>query len=422
MKKVFIGIIISMLASMSLDAAPRVSLFCDCLEEKGGDVFRTEIDRKVEPFGVASPGVSMVYNVDGVKAAWHVLSKLEDVPEIVLICCHDTESNPGIVKRVARNSRKRGYDILWFTIPGGIVSAFHMPVADIIGFKERYPSADEIALAGYLAESTAQWWVGMAGSNPDVRRIPLWNGLPPHYESLMDEMVNSIGRIDQISIPELEVFLPLQEKESPAVIFIPGGGLSYTGFLRNARELSALLNPKGIAVVGVKYRTKRGEDIAFEDVTRAVRLVRYLAETLKINPNEVGIGGQSAGALLALHLTSKFDMGNEDSVDPVERQSCRPDFSVLLTSWNMGLQTSSFEFSEQTPPVFLRHAKDDSGFALAKDIVKSLKSAGVSLDFRFTDGGGHGAFELGSRDGGYGWPEELVSWLEDLGIMDVTGQ
>ena len=65
---------------------------------------------------------------------------------------------------------------------------------------------------------------------------------------------NSIARIDRISEPELEVFLPRQSEKSPVVIFFPGGGLSYTGFIRNAREAAELLRPYGVAVIGVKIQ------------------------------------------------------------------------------------------------------------------------------------------------------------------------
>lgn len=189
-------------------------------------------------------------------------------------------------------------------------------------------------------------------------------------------------------------------------MFFPGGGLSFTGFIRNAREAAELLAPYGIAVIGVKYRVKRGLDIALEDAIEAVKVVRSNARQWNIDPDAIGVAGQSAGALIVLRMIStELDAAS------------RPDFAVPLTSWFFGRQEWPYSFGCDTPPVFMRHATNDSGYALAMDVRQKLVDAGVSLDFKSVDDGGHGAFEITTAGYGHGWTDELVTWMTNKGFL-----
>lgn len=116
--------------------------------------------------------------------------------------------------------------------------------------------------------------------------------------------------------------------------------MSYTGFIRNAREAAELLRPYGVAVIGVKYRVKRGLDVALEDARQAVRTVREKASEWNIDENAIGVAGQSAGALIVLRLASA------DCPDAFSR----PDYVIPLTSWYYGKQKWPFRFDAETPP------------------------------------------------------------------------
>jgi len=66
------------------------------------------------------------------------------------------------------------------------------------------------------------------------------------------------------------------------------------------------------------------------DAQRAFRMVRYHAGSWNIDPGKIGIMGFSAGGHLASTLSTHFDAGDPGQTDPVERISCRPDFSILV--------------------------------------------------------------------------------------------
>ncbi len=65
------------------------------------------------------------------------------------------------------------------------------------------------------------------------------------------------------------------------------------------------------------------------DAQRAIRLTRSLADELKIDVKKIGILGFSAGGHLASTVGTHFDDGDPAAKDPIDKNSCRPDFLIL---------------------------------------------------------------------------------------------
>jgi endo-1,4-beta-xylanase len=182
-----------------------------------------------------------------------------------------------------------------------------------------------------------------------------------------------------------------------------------------------LLNDRGIAVFGLKYRTRYANNDVVEDALadgqRAVRIVRSRAQEWGIDPHRIGVQGYSAGGNLCLNLAGRFDPGDPQAADPVERFSCRPDFCALMCPWPNKRTIDEFPLSGDAPPAFIANARDDKTapleFALAID--DKLKGLGVKEQLFVVDTGGHSAFHYGVVDGpGAGWPETLLAWLKQI--------
>lgn len=389
---------------------PSVLFLSDRYDMELADEIENKIASDLQVLGLYPQADVKYFHVSGVAEAVKVYSSYRSF-RVLAVACDDYASNMDLCRKI-ENMAKHRTEVLWFDGDNGPIRDAGYYYADFSKFLLDRKTKSEKREISYVADAIAQWWTGVAESNQGIRRIPLWDKDIPLFEYDGPEYINSVGRIDRISKPELEIFLPEQADKSPVVIFIPGGGLSFTGFVRNARELAEILIPQGIAVVGVKYRVKKGEEVAFTDVERAVRMVRANAGRWNIDKDAVGVAGQSAGALLTLKLASEFSNGNPDCKDRVERESSRPDFVAPLTSWYYGKDECPYQYGKDTPPFFMRHAVNDSGYEFARSIRKKLIGAGVPLDWKTVDEGGHGAFEITVVDYGHNWPSELIEWMK----------
>jgi acetyl esterase/lipase len=137
--------------------------------------------------------------------------------------------------------------------------------------------------------------------------------------------------------PDIAVFLPSKKNATgEAVIVCPGGGYSILAYDWEGSDIARWLNSRGITAFVLKYRLPLSKSnivphkSPLMDAQRAMRLVRFNAEKWNIDPGKIGIMGFSAGGHLASTLSTHFDGGDPVSSDPVERMSCRPDFSVLV--------------------------------------------------------------------------------------------
>jgi acetyl esterase/lipase len=265
------------------------------------------------------------------------------------------------------------------------------------------------------------------GSVPDP--ILLWPDQPPWFlENAPPETVGENARIRCVSVPTITPFLPPTEKRTGmAVVVCAGGGYGGLDWKTHVVYAAAVFNPMGVAVIGLKYRTRppykvpndQIQAITLLDAKRAIRTVRYRAAEWGIDPKRVGIVGYSAGANLAMNLTANFDPGDPAASDPIERLSSRPDFAVGLGTWNWRKPENPFRFPADAPPVYLVHATTDKPIEIAQNIVADLKKLGVPARLDLFEKGGHGVGNLIPTRVKHGfppaqWPHLLVQWLEEL--------
>jgi endo-1,4-beta-xylanase len=174
-------------------------------------------------------------------------------------------------------------------------------------------------------------------------------------------------------------------------------------------------NDQGIVVFGLKYRTKYGAnavaDDAVADCARAVRLIRQQSEAWGIK--RLGVQGYSAGGNIGLNLLGRFDAGNAQSADPVERFSSRPDFIALMCPWPNGKPIHQYPVNPTPPPVFIASADDKTATtAFALEIAEAVRKQGGSVQMFVVPTGGHSAFHYGVAKGpGAQWPSALLSML-----------
>ncbi len=123
-----------------------------------------------------------------------------------------------------------------------------------------------------------------------------------------------------------DVFTPVEKPKGIGVLFMVSGGW-YSSWAppENMKRFTESLTDKGFTVFTVRHGSspRYGIPDAVSDVRRAVRFIRLNAEKFRINPDQIGVFGMSAGGHLSLMLGTTADEGIPDDKDPVLRVSDR---------------------------------------------------------------------------------------------------
>ena len=266
--------------------------------------------------------------------------------------------------------------------------------------------------------------------------IPLWpNGAPGALGATSDD------------IPTLTPYLPdLTTTTGAAMVICPGGG--YRGLTAHEGNDYALwLNQHGVTCFVLKYRLgSHGyqHPAMLNDAARAVRWVRTHAGDFKIDVKRVGIMGSSAGGHLASTLMTHFDYGQPDAVDPIERQSSRPDIGLLCYPViTMGEYThrgsrenllgtnpspelvkqlsNELQVTTNTPHCFIWTTYDDNVVPMEDSLLfaDALRKNHVPFDFHVYQHGDHG---MGLADKPpfahpHPWADDCLFWLKLQGFV-----
>ena len=181
------------------------------------------------------------------------------------------------------------------------------------------------------------------------------------------------------------------------------------------------------------------------DAARALRFIRSNAEKWGIDPKRIGVIGSSAGGHLAATLLTRFDNGNPNAADPVDRVSSRPDFGILcypvitmekgVTHWGSRINllgkdaapelvkelSAELQVKPDTPPCFLWHTAADRGVLPENSIrfARALAAKKIPFDLHIYQNGGHG---IGLRakypfQNAHPWSRDLVFWMKENKII-----
>jgi acetyl esterase/lipase len=255
--------------------------------------------------------------------------------------------------------------------------------------------------------------------SPALRALP-GSDQPEKFNTPKDrpERVQSVTNIHN---PSIEVHLaPADKANGMAVIVAAGGGNKTCNVGSEGTDIAEWLNGLGIHAFIERYRLQPYESAkdALADTQRSIRMVRAHAKEWGVDPKRVGIMGFSAGGEQAAWVTLKFDEGDPNASDPVDRESCRPDFSVLVYAGWARMDLSSVP--KNAPPTFLTSAGIDDAFHARQTVefYSALFKANIPVELHIYGHGGHGG-GIGQRKGiPFGtWQVRFVEWAKDLGLM-----
>jgi acetyl esterase/lipase len=210
-------------------------------------------------------------------------------------------------------------------------------------------------------------------------------------------------------------------------VVFPGGGYQDVWVDKEGHDVARWLNLFGVAAIVVKYRTAPAgaeretvrnavRQATLADAKRAVRLVRYHANEWGIDPQRVGTIGFSAGGHLILRLAMQADVGQPDAIDPVERCSSVPAFTIPVYP---GVPPDLSALGPDVGPMFVVNGSRDrlTPPQGAVRLGQALLEAGVPVELHLFSQGEHG-FGLGIAGGSTRrWPDLCEEWMRDLGLL-----
>jgi acetyl esterase/lipase len=194
------------------------------------------------------------------------------------------------------------------------------------------------------------------------------------------------------------------------------------------------------------------EIVPLQDAQRAIQLVRENAKKWGINPNKIGIEGNSAGGHLASTAGTHYQ---KSLIDNPLKTSLRPDFMVLnypvismadslthlgsrdnligealdaskteqktseqkssnlpVTGEKIKEYSNELQVTSDTPPTFITHAVDDDAVKVQNSLlfIAALQKNKVPVESFFYAKGGHG-YAMDNPTSDVEWIDSCMNWI-----------
>ncbi len=233
---------------------------------------------------------------------------------------------------------------------------------------------------------------------------------------------DEVHLLNDVRQPTITIFKAKGKSKNKTVVVSPGGGYYILSAVNEGSKVCELLNKNGYDAVLLKYRVPapKGDNrhvMAYQDLQRAISLVRENGDEYGICSDQVGVIGFSAGGLI-----SALVCNGERSYEPIDAAdefSCKADFCALIYPGGMTSGANKFELRDiltvdsTTPKTFLVAAEDDGCAYAVLYYYHALKEAKVPSTLHIYSDGGHG---FGMRNTGAvnDWSARYIDWMNSL--------
>jgi endo-1,4-beta-xylanase len=255
--------------------------------------------------------------------------------------------------------------------------------------------------------------------SPMLRAMP--GSDKPEQFNMSKGKTGRVQSVVNIHNPSIEVHLaPADKANGAAIIVAAGGGNQTCNVGGEGIDIAEWLNGLGVHAFVERYRLRPygSATDALADTQRAFRVVRAHAKEWGVDPHRVGIMGFSAGGEQAAWVTLKFDEGNPQASDPIDHESCRPNFAVLVyAGWR---QMDLSNVPKNAPPTFLTSAGIDDAFHARQTVefYDALFDAKIPVELHIYAHGGHGGGISPRKGIPFGtWPKRFEDWAKDQGLL-----
>jgi acetyl esterase/lipase len=235
-----------------------------------------------------------------------------------------------------------------------------------------------------------------------------------------------------LPVPTLTVYRPkVAGLARSTVVICPGGGYSHLAMEKEGHEIARWLADSGVVGAVLQYRLpqKNGREAPLADAGRALEIMRENAAAWGLRADQIGIMGFSAGGHLAAAASVQLKTGGPDfsvliyPVISMTKETTHPGSRQNLLGQNPSAElvqrySSELAVDARTPPAFLVHTTDDR-VKVENSLLYSqaLQRAGVSVEMHLFARGGHG-YGMRKPELPVGaWPQLLLAWMTDRGLL-----
>lgn len=242
--------------------------------------------------------------------------------------------------------------------------------------------------------------------------------------------------------PYIEWHFPKIRKTDAIQIIYSGGAYEVNvpdGF--EVAPVRRYLNELGMTVVTMKYRTPRPKGLAkhttaWQDLQRAIRLVRSKAVCFGLDPGKIGIMGSSAGGHLTLMGVTSSMHRSYLPVDDVDSLPCNVQWGIGIypayaltdgldyhntTGGNddRAVLVPEFSFDRMTVPMLFIHG-DADGWAAMNSVKawEKMRSMGIQCELHTLCKRDH-CFQRSASPltGSYTWLDRIGDYLRDSKML-----
>jgi acetyl esterase/lipase len=238
--------------------------------------------------------------------------------------------------------------------------------------------------------------------------------------------------------PYIEWHFPHQKSTRAIQIIYSGGG--YNSNNPDGMEVAPIrryLNSLGITVVTLKYRTPRPaaplakHTTAWQDLQRAIRIVRSEAPSHGLDPDRIGIMGSSAGGHLTLMGVTSSRHKSYKAIDDIDKVSCKVQWGIGIypayaltdgidehntTGGNddSAVLVPEFSFDLDTAPMLFIHGDADPWAAMnSVKTWEKMRAMGIQCELHTLATRKHCFQRTASPGtGSYTWMERVAEYIQ----------
>ncbi|HSZ99071.1 MAG TPA: alpha/beta hydrolase [Streptosporangiaceae bacterium] len=279
-----------------------------------------------------------------------------------------------------------------------------------------------------------------------VLRVP-YSTIPAPLPAQLDGVMLTVDRVPQIPRRptgsrlrrgltyrdglRLDLHLPVTAGPHPLVVYVPGGGFVVAP-RRMARRQRGYVAAAGYAVASVEYRTTRKQATYTDGIADIQSAITYLsghADEFAIDPDRIGIWGESAGGYLAslVGLTDPRIRAVVDQFGASDLSHAADGFDLRMHAKVADPRHPIHRYGAvranpadlvhpAAPPFLLMHGDDDRIITPAQTglLQRALVGAGGDSTRYVLAGAGHGQLSLTGRQAKQWTSVQVLTTIRDF--------